>query len=399
MKRHYLSTALSCLLILALAFGVNAVSRSGRIRGSIRIGFLFENDEATPYTYNFSLARDALEHTLQDRVEILTMSNVLASETDEPIRSLVRQGCRMIFSNGSSDQILTLAESYPEVTFCQASYFDAAGMTLPENYHSFKGAIHEVRYASGVAAGLKLRELIDSGKLAPEDAWAGYVAAFPYPEVISGYTAFLLGIRSVAPEARLRVRYANTWSHFSEEKATAEQLIADGCTVLAYDTDTIGPVVACEEADHPVYVVGYNVSMMDIAPNSALLSVRINWAPYVVAAVKAVLEGRDIERALPGSVHGNDVCAGLKQDWVELMELNPTLIAPGTQEKLAEVTEGIIKGSLPIFQGEYTGVNPDDESDVIDLKNGYTECSTSSCPTFRWILRDVIEIETEPETA
>ena len=222
MKRHYLSTALSCLLILALAFGVNAVSRSGRFRGSIRVGFLFENDEATPYTYNFSLARDALERTLQDRVEILTMSNVLASETDEPIRSLVRQGCRMIFSNGSSDQILTLAESYPEVTFCQASWFDAAGMTLPENYHSFKGAIHEVRYASGVAAGLKLRELIDSGDLAPEDAWAGYVAAFPYPEVISGYTAFLLGIRSVAPEARLRVRYANTWSHFSEEKATAE---------------------------------------------------------------------------------------------------------------------------------------------------------------------------------
>ena len=375
MKRHYLSTALSCLLILALAFSVNAVSRSGRIRGSIRVGFLFENDEATPYTYNFSLARDALEHTLQNRVEILTMSNVLASETDEPIRSLVRQGCRMIFSNG------------------------AAGMTLPENYHSFKGAIHEVRYASGVAAGLKLRELIDSGKLAPEDAWAGYVAAFPYPEVISGYTAFLLGIRSVAPEARLRVRYANTWSHFSEEKATAEQLIADGCTVLSYDTDTIGPVVACEEANHPVYVVGYNVSMMDIAPNSALLSVRINWAPYVVAAVKAVLEGRDIERALQGSVHGNDVCAGLKQDWVELMELNPTLIAPGTQEKLAEVTEGIIKGSLPIFQGEYTGVNPDDESDVIDLRNGYTECATSSCPTFRWILRDVIEIETEPKAA
>ncbi len=399
MKRHYLSTALTCLLILVLAFGLDSVSRSGRIRGSIRVGFLFENDEATPYTYNFSLARDALERTLQDRVEILTMSNILASETDEPIRSLVRQGCRMIFSNGSSDQILTLAENYPEVTFCQTSYFDATGMTLPENYHSFKGAVHEVRYLSGVAAGLKLRELMDSGKLDPEDAWAGYVAAFPYPEVISGYTAFLLGIRSVAPEARLRVRYADTWSHFSEEKAAAEQLIADGCAVLAYDTDTIGPVVACEEADHPVYAVGYNVGMMDIAPNSALLSVRINWAPYVVAAVKAVLEGREIERAIPGNVHGNDVCAGLEQDWVELMELNPTLAAPGTQEKLEEVAEGIIRGSIPIFQGDYTGVNPNDENDVIDLINGYTECATSSCPTFRWVLRDVIEIATDPEAA
>ena len=341
MKRHYLSTALSCLLILALAFGVNAVSRSGRIRGSIRVGFLFENDEATPYTYNFSLARDALEHTLQDRVEILTMSNVLASETDEPIRSLVRQGCRMIFSNGSSDQILTLAESYPEVTFCQASWFDAAGMTLPENYHSFKGAIHEVRYASGVAAGLKLRELIDSGKLAPEDAWAGYVAAFPYPEVISGYTAFLLGIRSVAPEARLRVRYANTWSHFSEEKATAEQLIADGCTVLAYDTDTIGPVVACEEADHPVYVVGYNVSMMDIAPNSALLSVRINWAPYVVAAVKAG------QRPGPAGPAPNPPRPGgprkLKEDR-EGPQTHPTLKAPGG-EKPKKKTKATTKGT------------------------------------------------------
>ena len=390
MKRHYLATALSCLLLLALAFCVYSFMQEGRIQGSIKVGFLFENDEATPYTYNFSLARDALERAYPDRVEILTLSNVLSSETVEPIRNLVRQGCRIVFSNGSSDQVLSLAALYPDVTFCQASYFDTTGVALPENYHSFKGAIHEGRYVSGVAAGMKLRELLDSGALTPEEARVGYVGAFPYPEVISGYTAFLLGVRSVAPEARMWVRYANTWSNFSMEKETAEQLIADGCAVLSYDTDTIGPVVACEEADHPVYVVGYNVSMMDIAPNSALLSVRINWAPYALSAVKAVLDGRRIERAVSGRVHGNDVCAGFDRGWVELVELNTTAAAPGTQEKLDETIQGIIKGSVQVFQGDYIGVNPEDPTDVIDLREGYTECETSSYPTFRWILKDVI---------
>ena len=102
MKRHYLATALSCLLLLALAFCVYSFMQEGRIQGSIKVGFLFENDEATPYTYNFSLARDALERAYPDRVEILTLSNVLSSETVEPIRNLVRQGCRIVFSNGSS---------------------------------------------------------------------------------------------------------------------------------------------------------------------------------------------------------------------------------------------------------------------------------------------------------
>ena len=137
-------------------------------------------------------------------------------------------------------------------------------------------------------------------------------------------------------------------------------------------------------------MVGYNVSMMDIAPNSALLSVRINWAPYALSAVKAVLDGRRIERAVSGRVHGNDVCAGFDRGWVELVELNTTAAAPGTQEKLDETIQGIIKGSVQVFQGDYIGVNPEDPTDVIDLREGYTECETSSYPTFRWILKDVI---------
>ena len=399
MKRQYVGTALTCILILALAFCSYFLIFGFQRRDSVKVGFLFDNDEATPYTYNFSLARDALEQSYPDKVEILTLSNVLASETDEPIRSLIRQGCQMIFSCGSSDQMLTLAELYPEVTFCQASWFDTTEKTLPVNYHSFKGAIHEGRYVSGVAAGMKLRDLIDRGALQPEDALVGYVAAFEYPEVISGYTAFLLGVRSVAPEARLRVRYAETWSNFSEEKATAEQLIADGCVVISHDTDTIGPAVACEEADHPVYVVGYNMSMMDVAPNSTLVSVRINWTPYVLSAVEAVLEGRRIEHVVRGSVHGNDICAGFDRGWVEILEPNTTLIAPGTQEKLEETVQEIIRENIQIFRGDYIGVNPENAADTIDLRAGYTECSTSSCPTFRWVLQDVIEIGRDRESA
>ncbi len=392
MKRHYLTTFVTCMLLIILAFCLNSANQGKRPDGVVKVGFLYENDESTPYTYNFTLAQDALERAYPDQVEILTKSNVLVTETDEPIRDLVRQGCQIIFSCGSSDQFLNLAEQFPEVEFCQASWTDPAGKNFPENYHSFKGAIHEGRYVSGIAAGMKLRELLDKGELSPEDAMAGYVAAFEYPEVISGYTAFLLGIRSVVPEARLRVRYTETWSNFTLEKTAAEQLIADGCVIIAQDTDTIGPSVACEESDRTVYNIGYNMSMMDVAPNTALVSVRINWAPYVLSAVEAVMEGRDIERVVKGSIHGNDVCAGFDRDWVELLELNDTLAAPGTEEELDAAIRGIEKGDIRIFQGDYIGVNPKDPDDIIDLRNGYTECEYSSYPSFHWVLRDVIEI-------
>ena len=256
------------------------------------------------------------------------------------------------------------------------------------------GEIYEGRYISGVIAGMKLKEMIDEGVITVDQAKVGYVAAYPYAEVISGYTAFLLGVRSQVPEATMDVKYTYTWSSYNIEKNCAEELIARGCVILSQHSDTTGPAVACEEmfAEKAVYHVGYNQSMIDIAPTTSLISARINWEPYMVSACEAVLENKKIEKCVKGQVHGNDIGAGFEEGWVEMLELNSLVAAKGSDEKIEELKEEFRKGKIEVFKGDYTGVNPDDPNDTYDLNKGYKENSEHSAPTFHYVLQNVITI-------
>ena len=190
----------------------------------------------------------------------------------------------------------------------------------------------------------------------------------------------------------MRVRYTGAWSSYSREKACAKALIEEGCVVIAQHTDTIGPAIACEEArpERSVIHIGYNKDMSDIAPGTSLVSVRVNWTPYVVGAVEAVLNREPIEKAVEGSVHGNDISAGFDQGWVQVLDLNRKIAAYDTEEKLDRAIEALRKGSLEVFKGDYTGTNPDDPSDTIDLRGGYRENEKGSWPTFRYVLDGVI---------
>ena len=266
---------------------------------------------------------------------------------------------------------------------------------MPANYHTFKGEIYQGRYVSGIAAGLKLRELIDQHVIIPEEALVGYVGAFPSAAVISGYTAFLLGIRSVAPEAVMKVKYTNTWGNYSVEKLCAKSLIEEGCIIISQYSDTIGPAVSCEEAAgyRQSFFVGYNQSMLDVAPTTALVSTRINWVPYIVSAVEAVMKNKAIESYVKGNVHENDISAGFDKNWVQILELNTLIAVEGTEEKMNEAINGLKKGTLQVFKGDYLGVNPEDETDTIDLNQGFAENADSSSLAFHYVLKDVITIE------
>ena len=223
----------------------------------------------------------------------------------------------------------------------------------------------------------------------------GFVAAFPTSEVISGYTAFLLGVRSVVPQAVMRVCYTQTWSSYAQEKEAAQQLIAEGCVIISQHTDTIGPAIACEEAseNRSVYFVGYNQSMSEVAPSSSLVTSRICWEKYVLAAVDAVMRGKQIESVVSGRIHGTDVSAGFEKGWVEMTDLNRQAAAPGTQEAMDSAIELFRRGRSDfVFKGDYTGVDPDDPKDTIDLRSGYAENEITSFPTFHYILNDVITI-------
>ena len=395
MKRVYIATLLTSLVVMAAFIGCFRLLNLSSGKDHLKIGFIYDNDESTPYTYNFSLAKDAVEKKYGERVEILTCSNVLDDEMEEPLRELAGAGCDIIFFNGYSEKVMELAPEYPDIQFCQTSYMDMSAMTPPENYHSFKGEAYQGRYVSGIAAGMKIRQMISVGILSENQAKVGFVAAFPTSEVISGYTAFLLGIRSVVPTAVMRVRYTETWSSYALEKSAAEKLIADGCVIISQHTDTIGPAIACEEASQSrnVYFVGFNQSMSEVAPGTSLVTARICWEPYVLAAVDAVLAGRKIESVVSGHIHGTDVSAGFEKGWVEMVDLNLQAAAPGTQEAMDAAIEQFRRGNVDfVFRGDYTGVNPDDPSDTWDLRSAYIENENTSYPLFHYLLSNIITV-------
>jgi len=397
MKRVYVTTVLTCLVILA-AFIVffRLLNLSGG-RDHLKIGFVYDNDESTPYTYNFSLAKDELEKKYGDRVEILTCSNVMDDEMEEPLRELAEQGCDVIFFNGYSELVMQLAPEYPEVQFCQTSYADLSDKTVPSNYHTFKGEAYQGRYVSGIAAGMKIQQMIQEGSITEDEAIVGFVAAFPTSEVISGYTAFLMGVRSIVPSATMHVCYTETWSSYALEKSAAGQLIDDGCVVVSQYTDTIGPAIACEEAlqeKKEVYFVGFNQSMSEVAPGTSLVTARICWEKYILAAVKAVMSNKKIESVVSGHVRGNDAFAGFEEGWVEMVDLNLQVAATGTQEAMDRAIDQFKRGNVSfVFKGNYVGVNPDDPTDTIDLQKGYVENEKTSYPLFHYVLKDVIIID------
>ena len=233
MKRVILITVLTCAAVLAAILGCFRILDLSGGKEHLTVGFIYDNDESTPYTYNFSLAKDALEREYGDRLTILTRSNVLDDDMEEPLRELAKEGCDIIFFNGYSEMVIKLAPEYPDIQFCQTSYMDMKGKTVPANYHTFKGEAYQGRYVSGIAAGMKINQMISDGTISEDQALVGFVAAFPTSEVISGYTAFILGVRSVVPQAKMYVRYTQTWSSYAQERSAAQQLIDEGlCHLL-----------------------------------------------------------------------------------------------------------------------------------------------------------------------
>ncbi len=396
-KNVFISAGVSLLLIL-LAWGWALTGgRKDAAQETLRVGIVVDGDESAPYSYNFLRARQALEAEYGDRVRTFTAYNIPAEASEAAMRDLIDQGCDLIFATSASygEAAKALAGEFPEIQFCAACCDNADEEPVYANYHTFMGRIAEGRYVSGLVAGMKLKELMEEGTVAAGEARLGYVGAFPTPEVISGFTAFFLGVKSVAPEAVMTVRYTGTWNSYGLELAAANRLLDEGCVILSQHSDTIGPAVACEkraEEGRQVYHVGYNQSMLDVAPTASLVSTRINWTPYFLAAAEAVLRQEPIERHLDADIHGTDAGAGFDRDWVQMVELNGLNAAPGTEEAVAEAVAALKKGRLRIFQGDYRGADPLDPTDTVDLSRGYAENEASSAPTFHYIL-DGITVE------
>ena len=336
--------ALAVGLAAAMAVSMTApvyAEGDGVAKEDLEVGIIYIGDENEGYSAAHMAGIDEMVENLgleEDQV----IEKTLIGENEaayDAAADLADQGCQIVFANsfGHETYVLQAAGEYPEVQFCHATGTQAKASGLA-NMHNYFTNIYESRYVSGVVAGLKLNEMIENGDIKEDQTKIGYVGAYPYAEVKSGYTAFFLGVRSVCPSATMKVIYTNSWASIDLEKEAAESLIADGCVLISQHADTTGASTACEKAGVPI--VGYNVSMIATAPTQALTSASIDWGPYYTYAVKSVIDGTKID---------TDWCKGYDDGADKITELNDKAIAKGTKEKVKEVEDAIKDGSLHVF--------------------------------------------------
>lgn len=330
---------MSCIALTACGGADNDATTADA--ANVKIGFIFLHDENSTYDKNFMDAATAATEAMGLTAEqVMFKTNIPESnECYEAAADLVDAGCNIIFADsfGHEDFIIQAAKEFPDVVFAHATGTKAHTENLPNFYNAF-ASIYEGRFLAGVAAGMKLNEMIESGEIAAEEAKMGYVGAYPYAEVKSGYTSYFLGARYACPSVTMDVKFTNSWFDIAAEKETANALIADGCVLISQHADSEGAPKACEEAGVPN--VAYNLDTREWGPNTALISSKINWQPYFEHLITAVANGTEITQ---------DFCGGLKDGVVQILGLNDAVAAEGTEAKLAEVEAKLIAGEIKVF--------------------------------------------------
>ena len=308
---------------------------------SIKVGFITLHDENSTYDLNFiNAAKKAIADLGLTEDNYILKTNVPeGQECYETAMDMVDKGCNIIFADsfGHEPYMIDAAKENPDVQFCHSTGTRAHTEGLA-NYHNAFASIYEGRYLAGIAAGMKLNEMIEAGKFTAEEAKIGYVGAFTYAEVVSGYTSFFLGARSVCPTVTMEVTFTGSWYDETLEKEGAEKLIQRGCKLISQHADSLGAPTACENAGVPN--VSYNGSTKNVGKDTYIISSRIDWAPYYEYAIKAVMDGTEIATDWTGTLATGSVV---------LEELNTDVAAAGTAEAIAAATTKLENGELHVF--------------------------------------------------
>ena len=321
----------------------------------VKIGIILVGDETEGYTKaHMDGIKAAMAANNVPEENVLWKYKVEEnSDCYDAAADLYASGCRLIIANSYGHQTYMdqAAGDFTDATFVSMTG-DFAAISGKSNLKNAFTEVYESRYVAGVVAGLKLAELVADGTLTADkvpnafdadgNIKIGYVGAFNYAEVVSGYTAFYLGIKSIVENVAMEVKYTNSWFDIDKEAATAQALVANGCVIIGQHADSTGAPAMCEKLSgegNLCFSVGYNVDMLETAPTVALTSASNNWAVYYTYAFKTFIEGGDITA---------DWAEGYDQDAVMITDLGPAC-AEGTAEKVAEVIEGIKSGSIHVF--------------------------------------------------
>ena len=320
----------------------NGGSDDNQQAATVMVGFITLHDENSTYDKNFIDAAKAACATLGlvENENYFIKTNVGETEQcAEVAADLVDAGCNIIFADsfGHEPYMIEVAKENPDVQFCHSTGTRAHTEGLA-NYHNAFASIYEGRYLAGIAAGLKLNAMIEAGDIKAEEAKMGYVGAFTYAEVVSGYTSFYLGAKSVCPSVTMDVTFTGSWYDETLEKEGAEKLIQGGCKLISQHADSLGAPTACENAGVPN--VSYNGSTKDACPNTFIVSSRIDWAPYYEMCIKAVMDGTEIPADWTGP---------LKTGSVVLTDVNETVAAAGTADAIKEAAAKLEAGEIHVF--------------------------------------------------
>ena len=399
---------LALILALVMALSLVACSKGGNDKPDdnetkkVKVGFITLHDENSTYDLNFiNAAKEACQTLgLVENEDYFIKKNVPeGQECYNAAAELAEQGCNIIFADsfGHESYMIEAAKEFKNVQFCHSTGVRAHTEGLA-NYHNAFASIYEGRYLAGIAAGLKLNEMIDSGKITADKAKMGYVGAFTYAEVISGYTSFFLGARSVCPTATMEVTFTGSWYDETAEKEGAQKLIKNGCKLISQHADSMGAPTACETAGVPD--VSYNGSTEAACPNTYLISSRIDWAPYYEYAIKAAMNGETIDADWTGTLATGSVV---------LTDLNENVAAEGTAEAIADATAKLESGELHVFDCSAFTVDgqpvtsymadvdtdPDYTPDTEVVQDGYLAESTArSAPYFQLMIDGIDLLDT-----
>ena len=337
MKKKVLSLVLALMMIFAFSATLTGCgSDSGS--SDFKVGFICLHDENSTYDKNFIDAANAACDELG--VEAVIKTNIPeGQECYDAAAELVDAGCDIIFADsfGHEDFMIQAAKDFPDVQFCHSTGTKAHTEKL-DNYHNAFASIYEGRYLAGVAAGMKINEMIENGDITADQAKLGYVGAYTYAEVVSGYTSFFLGARSVCESATMEVTFTGSWYDEALEKEAANKLINDGCVLISQHADSMGAPTACEKKGVPN--VSYNGSTQEACPNTYIVSSKINWQPYYEYAIKAAQDGEAIDADWTGT---------LETGSVELTDINEDVAAKGTADAIKEIKAKLESGELKVF--------------------------------------------------
>ncbi len=349
MKKKLLALLLALTMVLALAACGGGGDKPGSAPDSsgaktVKVGLICigdENDQG--YTYNFIRGKDAATEALKAKginVEWSVKWNIGEdSGCEDANTELAEEGCQLIINNsfGFEPYMLKVAPDYPDIEFVactnQASWNDGL-----DNTHNAFANIYEGRYLAGVVAGMKLQEMIDDGTITADQAVIGYVGAFSFAEVISGFTSYYLGAKSVCPSVTMKVQFVGSWSDATEEANAASSLCDAGCVMISQHSDNTTPATTAQSKG--AFHTGYNNDMISVAPDASLIGTRIDWSVYFSYIIEAVANGQSFDQ---------DWCHGMDQGAVVMTDLNEKIAAKGTADKLKEVEEQIRSGKLQVF--------------------------------------------------